>query len=309
MDKDLMDKLSSMKLVFEDIDEGIYVVNREREILCWNNSAIRITGYDKKNIIKKYCYNNILNHIDKDGNHLCYGECPLVKSMNTGEKIVEDVYLHHKDGHRVPVSVKAIPLSDSDGTIIGAIEIFSDKETSVSTKIKELEELAMIDTLTRISNRRHLEMVINSKYGEYQREGIPFGILFVDIDDFKKVNDCFGHDAGDLVLKMVSNTIKVNLRKEDVPGRWGGEEFVIIITNASIAKLENIARKLVMLVDNSSLENNGKEIGVTVSIGGAVLEKEDTEKSIIIKADQMMYEVKKSGKNGFKIARDDADLK
>ncbi len=298
---DIVSDLKKFRMIFEDIDEGIYIVDKERKILCWNDSAKSLTGYDKSEMIGKHCYDNILNHIDEKGRHLCFEYCPLVRAMKDRTKKEDSVFLHHKDGHRVPVRVKAIPLFDGSGESVGAIEIFTDTVGSISEKIKELEKLALIDPLTQIANRRYLISSINSKISEFERENITFSLIFIDIDDFKKINDVYGHDMGDEILRMVSSTIKSNIRAEDMIGRWGGEEFVVLLPNCSHHKLEKVAEKIRVLVENSSKKTADGEISVTVSIGGTVCVQNDSVQSIVKRADELMYHVKKNGKNAVKI--------
>ena len=120
-----------------------------------------------------------------------------------------EVYLHHKHGYRVPVSVCTNPMLDLSGKVIGAVEIFSDNspKLAITQKIKELEKMALLDPLTELANRRYIESNIQTKLDEMNRYDWPLGILFMDIDRFKNINDSYGHDIGDKVLIMVSNTL------------------------------------------------------------------------------------------------------
>ncbi len=129
--------------------------------------------------------------------------------MRDGAPREARVWLHHKLGHRVPVRVSVNPIRDREGTIIGAIETFSEDSALVAMRerIAELEERAMLDSLTGVPNRRFLELTLSSRLAEMRRHGAPFVVAFADVDHFKQVNDIYGHGVGDAVLRMIATTL------------------------------------------------------------------------------------------------------
>jgi diguanylate cyclase (GGDEF)-like protein len=159
-----------------------------------------------------------------------------------------------------------------------------------------MEQLALLDPLTALPNRRHLESHIYSRLEEFRRDGWAFGILFIDIDNFKMVNDRYGHETGDRVLKMVARTLNANSRYFDVVGRWGGEEFVGVIYNVDRKSLQEIAERWRLLVEQSVLTDLDS-LGVTISIGVSQVRSGDTIDSILHRADANLYKAKQSGKN------------
>ena len=130
------------------------------------------------------------------------------------------------------------------------------------------------------------------------RYDIPFGVLFMDIDDFKRVNDVYGHDTGDSVLKFVAGTLSANSRPFDLYGRWGGEEFVGIVRNVNAANLKHMGQRLRRLVEKSFLlADDGDKLRVTISLGATMALPEDTIHSLLQRADTLMYQSKAAGKN------------
>ena len=210
-----------------------------------------------------------------------------------------EVYLHHKDGYRVPVSVRTSPLTDKDGRIVGGIEVFTDIRDREATtlKLKELEQLAMLDGLTRLANRRYIEKELKSLFEEIKRFHLPFGVLFIDIDYFKNVNDTYGHDAGDAVLKLTAETFTSNARPFDLYGRWGGEEFIGILRNLTEKDLETLGNRMRMLIEHSHIRYEDQKLSVTVSLGATMVRDTDTMESIIKRVDSLLYESKKGGRN------------
>jgi len=179
------------------------------------------------------------------------------------------------------------------------VEIFSNNQSlfKMKRRVDELEQDVFRDALTDIGNRKLLEIKINTAITEYHQHQIPFGLLFLDIDHFKAVNDTYGHQEGDLVLQNTAKNLTGHLRDTDICGRWGGEEFVAILYNINLKSLSRIAEKLRAMIANSAITINEEKISVTVSIGAALVRKGDTMEEIIERADHLMYQSKQNGRN------------
>ncbi|MGE5449770.1 MAG: diguanylate cyclase [Methanomassiliicoccales archaeon] len=295
-------KLDSIafNVVLNNLTEGVYFVDKKRRISYWNHGAEAITGYKGEEVIDSYCCDNILMHVDDDGHQLCQDGCPIQDTLIDGQERRRNVYLHHRDGKRVPVWLITMPLFDEQGNLTGAAEIFGENTAriQVQERMRELEQMAYLDALTGVANRRYIEIMLNSRLHEFLRYEWSFGVLFIDIDNFKLVNDTYGHEIGDQVLKMVAGTLEANIRVYDRIGRWGGEEFVIILTNVQEAMLQSVAEKIRHLVQQSSIQVDGINLGVTVSIGATMVGGRDTTAEGLIKrADELMYQSKKAGRN------------
>ncbi|MGD8981987.1 MAG: GGDEF domain-containing protein [Desulfobacterales bacterium] len=297
-----LDKDSYARII-DNLYDGLYFVNRDRIITYWNKAAERISGYAANEVVGRSCSDNILTHVDNEGRSLCTGMCPLAATIADKTLRSAEVYMHHKDGHRIPIFVRVTPLTDAEGNVIGGIELFTDisNQTANALRIKELEKLALLDHLTRIPNRNYIEKEIQIRFEEKKRFDIPFGILFMDIDHFKKFNDTYGHDVGDDVLKFVANTFVANSRPFDLYGRWGGEEFIGVIRNISRDDLENLGDRLRLLIKNSYVVHENKQLHVTISIGATLVKKNDTVSSLIKRADTLLYKSKAEGRNRLSI--------
>ena len=280
--------------------EGVYVVDKRRKIIFWNLGSEQITGYKADEVINRYCHDNILQHVTADGTQLCFGGCPLHHTLQTGEVQEAKVFLHHKNGHRVPVTVKSIPVYDEEKNIVAAIEVFTDSRYKKATyeENRKLKELLTTDDLTGIANRRYLDFHLSNISTESKDFKTKYGILFFDIDHFKGINDTYGHNIGDEILILVSQTLNSNIRGEDKVGRWGGEEFIAILKVENDIELRLIAEKLRILVSESFYKiDDNKRLGVTISIGGTMLNESDSIESLISRADANMYKAKSAGRN------------
>lgn len=186
---------------------------------------------------------------------------------------------------------------------------FDEEDFRLLTVIKEhlavafenarLYTMAITDELTHLFTLRHFQAQMEIEISRYMRYGQKFSILMLDIDNFKKVNDTYGHPAGDFVLKEISAVIKENLRDIDVPCRYGGEEFAIILPETSRNGGMMVAERIRENIQNKVAEyNNNLKLSVTISIGGASCPKNGIEiRDIVTSADNALYTAKQTGKN------------
>lgn len=294
----MVDSKDVYRELLDCITDGVYFTDTDRRIAYWNKGAESLTGFSHADVIGKRCMDSLLIHIDDSGKELCKNGCPLSATLQDGQARDAQVFLHHKSGHRIPVRVRVTPRRDAEGAIIGAVEVFSDHTAylEIHERLSRMEQLALLDTLTGLANRRYVESAIYSRLEELRRNQWRFGVLFLDIDNFKAVNDTYGHDAGDRVLRMVGQTLNAASRHFDTIGRWGGEEFIAVIANADAQLLHEIGTRLRILVAHSALDDP-QSLSVTISVGGAEALVEDTPESLLQRADKKLYEAKHTGKN------------
>ena len=285
--------------LLDNLYDGVYFVDLEGKITYWNKAAELISGFSAEEVIGHKCSDNILTHVDAQGNSLCLGDCPLKSTIKDSTPREAEVYMHHKNGHRIPVSVHADVLADEKGNIVGGVETFKDltSRKANALRIEELERLALLDNLTQLANRNYIEKELTGCFQEKQRFDIPFGIIFLDIDHFKMFNDTYGHDVGDRVLKFVSDTLAHSARPFDLFGRWGGEEFIGIIRNIQDSNLYGVAERIRLLISTSYISYDSKKLYVTVSLGATMVSNEDTIDSIIRRSDKLLYQSKSNGRN------------
>lgn len=163
--------------------------------------------------------------------------------------------------------------------------------------MERLRKEVLTDPLTGVGNRRYAGISLERLGAVMNTNGGRFGALFADIDHFKRVNDRWGHLVGDDILAMVAQTLKNTVRPLDTVCRWGGEEFVILIPNATPEDLCRMARRLRTMVKQSWIEQNGQRIAVTISVGGAVADQGEDPANVIDRADQQNYLSKERGRD------------
>ena len=280
--------------LLENLFDGVYYVDTHRKVSFWNKAAEKISGYKKEDVIGTFCHNNILRHIDDEGNELCLHGCPLKATIHDGKMRESKIYLHHKLGHRVPVHVRVTPIRDDKGEIVGGVEIFTDNSSGLATMqaLEKYKQESFIDPLLEIGNRRYAEIVLQSRFYELQDYGVPFSVLFFDLDNFKLINDEHGHAVGDEILRMVGKSTVNALRQPDTVIHWGGDEFLVILPNVDQKALEEIVNRVLMFIKHSFIMQGEMKLTVEVSMGATVVTAADTSETLLERVDQLMYQSK-----------------
>ncbi|MEJ2700786.1 MAG: diguanylate cyclase [Desulfuromonadales bacterium] len=242
------------KQMLDHLAEAVYFVDTRRRILYWNRAAEVLTGYAADEVVGHFCFENILKHVDEQMVPLCEGRCPLVHAVETGQAVEKRVFLSHRKGHRVPVNVKVIPITSDGGTIIGAVELFSDASAflEVEQLNVSLQNLIRIDPLTQLPNRRAVMEALEHEYQRY-------------------------------------------LRYSTVVGRFGGEEFMILLAATDSPPAFRIAEHLRAHLAGLVFPGTGSTI--TVSLGVTAVHPGDSLDSLLDRVDTAMYRSKEMGRN------------
>ena len=163
---------------------------------------------------------------------------------------------------------------------------------------KRLLQDALTDTLTQLPNRRYGMDFLASEWIFAQSSGVPLACLMLDIDHFKRINDSYGHAAGDAVLRQLADILRLTSRAEDLFFRYGGEEFVAILTDANLRTAMQVGERIRTQVENAAFEHEGQRISVTLSVGVAIATGTETDSLALIQAaDAALYQAKSSGRN------------
>jgi len=276
------------------IPKPIVIISTNQKIKALNSNFEKIFNIKKDEIVNKHFYNIKIDSLNK-----------ILKEINKDLEKVKKIGLSAslKDSSTITIrnenfktKIYKIDKSlyfDEFGNIDGLICILDDI-TEQEKEINELMKKAIYDELTQIYNRRYFQSVLKNELEKVKRYNIDSCLLFFDIDFFKKINDNYGHDIGDLVLKNLSSLVKNSIRTTDQFFRIGGEEFAIILTNTTLKDATQVAEKIRIITKNYTFEKVGK---ITISIGVTKIKKTDTEELLYKRADEALYQSKKTGRN------------
>lgn len=287
------------KALFDVIPYNIYLADIESmTILYMNKKMIRERG----NLVGRKCYKSIYGEPKP-----CYfcKNSELVDEMGkpNNKMVVSDCF-NPVDDHWYQLHEKAItwPTGNTVKYAI-AVNISELKETQnrlaeahaqLALKNRELERLSTTDHLTQAYNRLKIDELMRGEVERARRYKRMLAIIMIDIDHFKEVNDQYGHQTGDLILKEVVNVLRENTRNADFVGRWGGEEFLIVCPETDLQGAQLMAEKLRQKIEQFNFSVVKRK---TASFGVASLTPEDNQKSLIKKADESLYFAKNNGRN------------
>ena len=296
----MADKDDFYRNLIDNLGEGVYFVDRERRITFWNKAAEKITGFHEKEVVGRRCMDQVPDPCRRRRPLPVRGVVPaclrpLPTARNGSPK--STCTTSRGTGSRFGSAPRR--LLDETGKIIGAVELFTDNSRSLGLeeRLAELERLALLDPLTHLPNRRYVESHLQARFAELRRNDWPFGVLYIDIDHFKSVNDRHGHETGDKVLQLVARTLDADSRPFDIVGRWGGEEFITVVANsADVSRLSQVGERLRAMVAQSALREQPR-LRVTVSAGAALANPDDTIETLLRRADEKLYQAKNAGRN------------
>ncbi len=285
--------------LLDGVQDGICCVDREKRIVFWNKAAERLSGFGAAEIIGRNCARDLALYADADGRNVCAGKCPVDLTLQDGTIRNQEMYLQHKDGYRVAVHVQVLPIFQEGGQVAGAAEVFADTAPRIGIPLgaAELERTGLLDKDTGIPNRKSIEMQLAARLLEFQKYGMPFGLLYVDMDNYNKILEKYGRFNAGKLLRTTARALQKNIRYFDVVGRWSTEEFLILLLNIDENRLDIVANKLRLLVEESYIMVETGALSTTVSIGASLVQRYDTTESLVKRAEQLMMHSKWRGKN------------
>ncbi|MDH5464634.1 MAG: GGDEF domain-containing protein, partial [Thiovulaceae bacterium] len=212
----------------------------------------------------------------------------IIEAGKEGALVKMQSFSGANEVHTFSMNVKLL-----NSTLKRYLVIFEDV-TNLEQERTFYQEAATHDQLTGIYNRFFFKDELVRSLAAARRYGDGFGVIILDLDKFKLINDSYGHLAGDVVLKSVSKVIQNRLRNSDVFARWGGEEFIVLLPSTDIDEAAELAEDLRLSIESFEIEKVGT---ITCSFGVTHWREGDNEKSLISRADEALYEAKKSGRN------------
>ncbi len=286
------------KKAIEDAADAIIILDDQAYPEYINSAGVELTGYDLRTMQELHTEEWILAPLVAEPGVVRY--ISLEEILPNDRDIAEDyVFVHHQHGIWLPVHMRLVKIPDEDGQPAGYITYLKDARALMNMldRMSELEQHALIDTLTGLPNRRSIEQEIQMRLDAFRRYGHAMALFILDIDHFKRVNDNYGHNLGDLVLRNVASVIRGSLRTPDVVGRWGGEEFVGVLAGAAADSIEDVLTRIRQDVAAARLEFQGQPISVTASIGATLPIEDDTPRTCMQRADTALYTSKETGRN------------
>lgn len=279
--------------LYENAPCGYHTLDADGVVRRMNQTELKWLGYTREDVMGRRRYANFV-HPNCQADYAAAFE-----AFRSGAPVVDyRLTLLRKDGSSFPAAIHATQVLDENGQLLESRATLVDI-TDRDALENELKRQASTDPLTNLANRRHFLRQAEHHMAQARLESHPLTLLMIDVDRFKSINDTWGHDAGDQVLRAIASRCLDALRPTDLLARLGGEEFAVLLPHASEPEAQQVAQRLVHAIGGERLVlDNALTLPVTVSIGLALMQANDTEPGDLMKrADQRLYEAKAAGRN------------
>lgn len=306
-----MNNIKTLILVVDDNPQNLKVLGNILKDNTSHGLAFAMNGYEALDFVSKEKPDMVLLDImmpDMDGYEVCQklrsnpetAEIPVI--FITAKTETEDVVKGFKAG-----GVDYVTKPFHEAELLMRIQthmelklsrdLLKEKNRELSEAYEKIERLALTDSLTGLANRRNIMNLMAVEVSRCGRNGSSFSLIMADIDFFKKVNDTYGHDTGDYVLRTVADIMTVNLRQQDVISRWGGEEFLIMLPYTDMKHAVAVAEKLRETIKNTDFVYAGEKFNLTMTFGVSMFDKNLGLEKAIKRADDALYLGKQTGRN------------
>lgn len=307
---DTIDAPNLLNFIVDRANVGIFVINHNREIMLWNqfmeiHSERKADTVVGKNLFdafpelpQKWLDRKIENvFILKNFSFTSWEQRPYLFKFAHNRPVTGGVDCMRQDCTLMPVKDDAGEVQFVCFTVLDVTDT-SIYQSQLKVTTEKLREMSNRDGLTQLFNRRYIEETLSTEYDRAKRYGNKLSVILTDIDFFKKVNDNHGHLAGDEVLRVVSQRLTQGLRGTDILGRYGGEEFIIVLPETDIEGAEILAERLRKAVNAEPIKAEGESLTIAISLGVTEMnEKTLAYAQLIAEADLGLYKSKESGRN------------
>jgi len=305
MEEEIDEKQATLNAIVGAARDAIVMIDEQGCVTFWNPAAEQIFGYSREKILGKDLHRILVPDEHLYQLHIqAFERFRLTGQGNAIGKTLE-LKAKRKDGREIDVELSLSALKFKNAwNAVGIVRDISERkrlEEEKKRKEEQLRRLSVTDPLTNTYNRRYFVQKVEEEIERAKRLGSKFSIVMLDIDHFKKINDKFGHNAGDLVLKSMTQIIKNRIRKIDTLARWGVEEFVILLPDTPVKNAVTLAEDLRKKLSQMDIPGVGR---VTASFGVAGYCPGDNVDSLVNKADNMMYEAKVACRNCMRVAEE-----
>jgi diguanylate cyclase (GGDEF)-like protein/PAS domain S-box-containing protein len=269
--------------ILESLPAGLCLVDLEKRIVLWSDGAERITGRLRHEVIGHSCISEALLHCDQPGCEFCHEDCPIARAIKTSRSTEAEGFLHHKTGYEIPVRVRAVPVHNQHGSIIGAVETFEELQPAATTSGREYRATlaACTDDVTSVASHARMRSHLRETLTTFVEFQVPFGVLGIRLEGLQHFRASLGPEAASSILRVVARTLEGALWRTDFVGRWADDQFLVILNGCREEVLPPVRERVRHLLSGDGIEWWGERRSLPVSIGNASARVDDSVESLI----------------------------
>jgi len=273
--------------ILESLPNGLCVVDAQRKVVLWSDGAERISGRQRHEVIGHSCISEPLLHCDQPGCEFCSEECAAARALKTSQPAQALGFVHHKSGHEVPVRIRAVPIHNQRGSIIGAVEIFDDVEQELTSQPEDSLP-GSTDPITGVLTSTRMHLHLRDALARFSEAQAPFSLLCFRLEGLTKFRASLGSEAASGLLSVVARTLEAALWKTDFVARWTDNQFLVILNGCHGEKLHSVRERVRRMLANDSIQWWGDRHSLPVSIGEASVKPDDTIETLVERVTQSL---------------------
>ena len=274
--------------IFDSLPSGLCVVDVQKKIAFWSDGAEHITGHLRHEVIGHSCVSETLLHCDQPGCEFCKEDCPVARAIKTSQPTDGIGFLHHKSGYEIPVRIRAVPVRNQHGSIIGAVETFDEVQCIAQPGDRSDGLPGCLDEVTHVTGpvvmRAHLRRAL-STLADVQA---PFAILLVRLEGLSHFRASLGSEASNSLLRVVARSLETTLWTSDHIGRWSDDQFLVILNGCHENALPSVRERVRRMLANDGIEWWGERRSLPSAIGHAAAQFGDSTESLLDRALQSL---------------------
>jgi diguanylate cyclase (GGDEF)-like protein/PAS domain S-box-containing protein len=276
--------------ILESLPTGMCVIDMQKRIAFWSDGAERITGHLRHEVIGHSCVAEPLLHCDQPGCEFCGEECPAARAIKTSRPAEATGFLHHKAGHEIPVCIRAVPIHNERGSIIGAVETFETLDAAASPDDREAARQMpdFTDAVTGVASRAMMLSHLRRTMTTFTKVQVPFAVLLFRVEGLTHFRASLGLEAAASLLRVVARTLESSLWNTDFVGRWSDDQFLVIVGACHEHALGKVRERVRRCLAREGIEWWGERRSLPVSIGEAIAQPADSVELVLERAQKSL---------------------
>jgi two-component system, cell cycle response regulator len=278
--------------ILDGMQTGVYIVDRNRRIRFWNEGAEQITGYLRQDVVGRFLRDHFLTPADKEKDLDCDPEDPISLAFRDGKPSTMEVSILHKDGYRVPIVLRTLPIRNTRGAVVGAAESFERNRSASewSRRHSTFADFGCLDAVTGVAAKSFMETQLREHLVTFAEYHIPFGILLVQIDHLDEFRASRGPGVVPTILRIIAQSVENTLRPTDLVGVWGQNQFIAILLQCRESEVALVGERIRKTIGQAEIEWWGDKFSVTSPVGGAGCRPGDDVEGLVARASISLQE-------------------
>lgn len=268
--------------MLEDLPAGLCVVDLQKKIVLWSGGAERMTGHLRHEILGHSCVAEPLLHCDQPGCEFCDEHCPLAGAMKTSRGVDATGFLRHKDGHEIPVRIRALPVHNQHGSIIGALETLEELQAGINRERGEASPSPdYLDHVTGVASRAMMQAHLQARLAALPQTKVAPWVLLVQVHGLEHFRASLGSEAASSLLRVMVRTVESSIWTGDLVGRWSDDQFLLIVDGSREEGIQTFAERIRRTLAAEGIEWWGERRTLPLRIAAKQAEPGDSVESVL----------------------------